>query len=81
MTCHIYIQYVFGLRIEKGTEMPTIIVDSFDTVQTVRNTSIHLRVDEEQWRIARVSKRQAGGFGTLTYYLSRLHHTDAPHNT
>ena len=37
----------FGLRIETGTERATI-VDIFDTIQTVRNTGIHLKVDEQQ---------------------------------
>ena len=45
-----------GLRIERGTERSTI-VDIFDIIQTVRNTGIHLRVDEEQWKTARGSKR------------------------
>ena len=49
----------FGLRIETGTERATI-VDIFNTLQTVRSTSIHLKVlaDEEQWRIAQGYKRQ-----------------------
>ena len=38
----------FGLRIEKGAERTTIImVDIFDIVQQVRDTGIHLKVDEE----------------------------------
>ena len=47
----------FWLRIETGTERTTI-VDTFNMIQTVRNTAIHLKGDEEQWR-------QAGGSGTL----------------
>ena len=48
----------FELRIETGTEQTTtIIVDIFDIIQTVRNTCIHLRVDEEQWKISQGSKR------------------------
>ena len=39
---------VFGFRIETETERVTNIVDIFDTIQTVRNTGIHLKVDEEQ---------------------------------
>ena len=49
----------FGFRIETvGTERTTIIVNIFDIMQTIRNTGIHLKVDEEQWRIAQESKRQ-----------------------
>ena len=44
------------LRIETETERATI-VDIFDIIQTVRNTCIHLRVDVEQWRIARGNAR------------------------
>ena len=52
----------FGLRIETGTGKTTI-VDIFDMVQAVRSTGIHLKVDEEQFRIARGSKTQANGYG------------------
>ena len=45
----------------------------------VQDTVIHLKVDEEQWRIARGSKRQAGGYGPHAHYLSGLRYTDAPH--
>ena len=38
----------FGLRIEKGAERITIIVDIFDIIQQVRDTGIHLKVDDEQ---------------------------------
>ena len=37
----------FGLRIETGAE-GTTIVDIFDIIQQVRDTGIHLKVDEEQ---------------------------------
>ena len=37
----------FGLRIETGAERTTI-VDIFDIIQQVRDTGIHLKVDEEQ---------------------------------
>ena len=40
-----------------------IVADIFNIIQTVRDTVIHLNVDEEQWRIARGSKRQASGYG------------------
>ena len=33
-----------GLRIETGAERTTIIVDIFDIIQQVRDTSIHLKV-------------------------------------
>ena len=71
-----YIGFGLLIRIGTGTERATI-VDIFDSV--LRNTGIHLRVDDEQWRIARGSKRQAGGSGPLAHYLSRLRRTDAPH--
>ena len=45
----------------------------------VRDTGIHLKVDEEQWKITQGSKRQAGGSGPLAHYLSRLRRTDSPH--
>ena len=38
----------FGLRNETGAERTTIIVDIFDILQQVRDTGIHLKVDEEQ---------------------------------
>ena len=47
----------FWLRIETGTERTTI-VDSFNITQTVRDTGIYLKGDEEQWR-------QASGSGPL----------------
>ena len=37
----------FGLRIETEAERTTI-VDIFDIIQQVRDTDIHLNVDEEQ---------------------------------
>ena len=37
------------------------MVDIFITIQKVQDTGINLRVDEEQCRIKRGSKRQAGG--------------------
>ena len=36
----------FGLRIETGAERTTI-VNIFDIIQQVRDTGIHLKVDEE----------------------------------
>ena len=63
-------------------------VDIFNIIQKdfVRNTDtdtgIHLKVDEEQWRITRGSNRQAGGSGPLrplAHNLSKLKRTDAPH--
>ena len=36
----------FGLRIETGAERITV-VDIFDIIQQVRDTGIHLKVDEE----------------------------------
>ena len=48
----------FGLRIETGAERTTI-VNIFDIIQQVRDTGIHLEVDEEQWKITQGSKRQA----------------------
>ena len=37
----------FGLRIETGAGRTTI-VDIFDIIQQVRDTGIHLKVDDEQ---------------------------------
>ena len=48
-------------------------------IQKVRDTVIHLEVDEEQWEITQGSKRQAERTGFLAQYLSGLRHTDAPH--
>ena len=59
----------YGLRIETGTER-TAIVDTFNIIQKVRDTGIHLEVGEEQCRITRGSKRQAGGYGPLAQCLS-----------
>ena len=38
----------FGLRIEIRAERTTIIVDIFDRIQQVRDTGIHLKIDDEQ---------------------------------
>ena len=38
----------FGLRIETGAERTTMIVDIPDIIQQVRDTGIHLKVDDEQ---------------------------------
>ena len=35
------------------------------------NTSVHLKVDEEPWRIAQGSKRQASGYGPHVRNLSQ----------
>ena len=57
-----------------------MIVDISDIIEQVRDTGIHLKVDDEQkWRITRGSKRQAGGTGSLAHCLSWLRQTDAPH--
>ena len=53
-------------------------VDIF-VIQKVKDTVIHLEVDEEQWEISQGSKRQAERTGFLAQYLSGLRHTDAPH--
>ena len=37
----------FGLRIETGGEMTTI-VDIFGIIEQIRDTDIHLKVDDEQ---------------------------------
>ena len=49
--------------------------DIFNIIQKRQNTGVHLKLDEEQWRIARGSKRQAGWYGSLTRYLSGLRRT------
>ena len=38
----------FGSRNETGAERTTIIVDIFDILQPVRDTGIHLKVDESR---------------------------------
>ena len=37
----------FGLRIETGAERTTMM-DIFDIIQRVRDTGIHLKIDDEQ---------------------------------
>ena len=37
----------FGLRIETVAERTTIIVDIFDIIQQIRDTGIHVEVDDE----------------------------------
>ena len=70
----------YGLRIQTGTERtPSCIVDIFDTTQTVPNTGIQLKVDEEQRGIAQGSKRQAGGYGPHVCNLSGPRLPDTPH--
>ena len=64
----------FGSRVRDGTQRTTIIADVFKITQNVRDTSIHLKVDEEQWRVAQGSERHVGGWGTLANYLSGLGH-------
>ena len=53
--------------------------DIFNFIQNSQNTSVRLKVDGEQWMIARGRKRQAVGSGALARYLSRLRHTHALH--
>ena len=43
-----YIGFGLLMRIETGAERTTIIVDIFDIIQQVRDTGIHLKVDDEQ---------------------------------
>ena len=64
-----------GLRRIGGGDQAEI----FNLIQNSQNTSVHLIAEKEQCRIARGSKRQAGGSGPLAHHLSRLRHTDAPH--
>ena len=45
----------------EDTRGTTIIVDVFNIVQKVPDTGIHLKVDEEQGRVAQGSKRQVSG--------------------
>ena len=68
----------YWLRMETGTAMIPI-ADIFNMIPKVRGTGIHLKVDEEQWRITRGSKRQAGGSGPLAHYMSKLKRIDTPH--
>ena len=56
-----------------------MIVDIFGIIPTLRNTGIHLRVDEEQWKIVQGSKRQASGYDPHAPNLSGLRLPDTPH--
>ena len=67
----------FRLRIETGAERATII-DIFDIIQQVRDTGIHLKVDEEQWKITQGSKRQAKWVWSPRA-MSGLRLPDTPH--
>ena len=53
--------------------------DIFNIIQKVKDTVIHLKVEEEQWEVTQGSKRQAEKTGFLAQNLSGLRHTDAPH--
>ena len=75
-TVNYIIQYKGLRRIGGGDQ-----ADIFNLIQNSQNTSVHLKVDEEQWRIRRGSKRQAGGFGPLAHHMSGPRRTYAPHNT
>ena len=55
-------------RIQGGTERITVIVDIFNIIQEVPDTGFHLKVDEEQWRVAQESKRQVGGEPSKTTF-------------
>ena len=50
----------FGLRIETRAERTTIIVDIFDIIQQVRDTGIHLKVDEEPKKISKGPQKRSG---------------------
>ena len=64
-----------GLRRIGGDDQ----ADIFNLIQNTQNTSVHLKVDEEQWRITPGSKRQAGGYGPHVRNLSGLRHPDTPY--
>ena len=72
---------VFGLQYKKGLRKigGDDQADISNLSQNNQNTGVHLKVDGEQRRIARGSKRQAGGCGPHARNLSGLRHTDAPH--
>ena len=72
-----YSDKVFGLRVWRGSGGDQ--ADVFNLIQNSQNTSVHLNVAEEQWRIAGESKRQAGGYGPHARNLSGLRHSDATH--
>ena len=46
----------------------------FKLIYNSLNTSVHLKVDDEQSRIVRESERQAGESRPFARYLSRLRH-------
>ena len=72
----------FGLRIETRAER-TIIVDIFDIAQQVRDTGIHLKVDEEPKSSTgpqKRSERKIGGERTYTCHKATtclLHNTNS----
>ena len=70
----------FELRIETGAERTTVVnVDIFDIIQQVRDTDIHLKIDEEQWKITQGSKRQAKWVWSPSA-MSGLRLPDTPHS-
>ena len=67
----------YGLRIEIRT-WRTTIVDIFDIIQKEQDTGIHLKVDEEQWKITQeVRGKQVGMVPTCA--MSGLRLPDTPH--
>ena len=53
-----------------------MIANVLNMTQKIRDTGIHPKVDEEQWRVAQRNKRRVVGWGTLknNLYMSGLRH-------
>ena len=66
-------------RTEWTTNMNVDVFNIYNPEEVQEDSGIHLRVEKEQWGIARGSTRRAGGYGPLARYLSGLRHVDAPH--
>ena len=43
-------------------------------IENSQNTSVYVKADEQQWRIAQRNKRHASGYGPHLRNLSRLRH-------
>ena len=56
------------------------LADIFNLTQNSQMSSIDLKADEKQWRIAQGSKRKASGYDPHVRNLSGLRHPDTPHS-
>ena len=67
--------FLFKHYNKRAERIATNSVDVFKHNPQVQITSIGLKVDEEQWKIAQARKRLAGGHGPHARYLSALRAT------